>query len=39
MVRRRPLAWKCLVVYGGILLEVGLIEPFPPPPGPCSPGT
>lgn len=30
VVRRHPLAWACLVVYGMILLEVALIEPFAP---------
>ena len=28
VIRRHPLAWACLVVYGGILLEVALFGPF-----------
>jgi hypothetical protein len=28
VIRRHPRAWACLVVYGGILVEVALIGPF-----------
>jgi len=28
MIRRHPRAWACLFVYGAILIEVALIEPF-----------
>jgi len=28
MIRRHPRAWACLFVYGAVLLEIALIEPF-----------
>jgi len=30
VIRRHPRAWACMVVYGVILAEVALIEPFAP---------